>query len=72
MHEIKAKPLAVARMTAEQEQEVIRWFKGFQATIRKYKIRRKDIMNFDEAGFRVGCPKGQYPLVPLNILEVCS
>jgi hypothetical protein len=37
---------------------------------RKYKISRKDIWNFDEIGFRVGCPKGQEVYVPLEIKEV--
>jgi hypothetical protein len=71
LHKIKAKPLAVVRLTAQKEQEVIHWFQGYRATIKKYGIRRKNIVNFDEAGFRVGCPKGQYLLVPLDILEVC-
>jgi hypothetical protein len=29
-------------------------------------------VNFDEAGFRVGCPKGQYLLVPTDVLQVSS
>jgi hypothetical protein len=72
LHKIKAKPLAVVRLTAQQEKEVIQWFRGYRATIKKYRIRRRNIVNFDKAGFRVGCPKGQYLLVPLDILEVCS
>jgi hypothetical protein len=59
-------------MTAQQEQEIIQWFREYRITVGKYRIKRRNIMNFDEAGFRVGCPKGQYLLVPLDILEVCS
>ena len=70
LHKIKAKPLAVKQITAQQEQEIIQWFKEYRATIGKYGIKRRNIINFDEAGFRVGCPKGQYLLVPIDILEV--
>ena len=72
LHKIKTKPLAVIHLTAQQEQEIIRWFKEYQATIKKYGIKKRNIVNFDEAGFRVGCPKGQYLLIPTDILEICS
>jgi hypothetical protein len=72
LHKIKAKPLAVVRLTAQQEHEIVQWFKAYQATIKKYGIKRRNIVNFDEAGFHVGCPKGQYLLVPADILEVSS
>ena len=68
MHKIKAKPLAVVCLIAQQEQEIICWFKEYQATIKKYGIKRRNIVNFDKAGFRVGYPKDQYLLVPTNIL----
>jgi len=72
LHKIKTKPLAVIHLTAQQEQEIIQWFKAYQGTIKKYGIKRRNIMNFDEAGFRVGCPKDQYLLVPADVLEVSS
>jgi hypothetical protein len=34
------------------------------------KVRKRNIYNFDEVGFRVGCAKGQWLLVPKDILEV--
>ena len=72
LHKIKAKPLAIVHLTAQQEQEIICWFKEYQTTIKKYGIKRRNIVNFDEAGFRVGCPKGQYLLVPTDVLQVSS
>jgi hypothetical protein len=36
----------------------------------KYQIKKKNIYNFDEAGFRVGCARGEEILVPLDIREV--
>ena len=58
LHMIKSKPLVVVRLTAQDEKEVQQWFKGYRQTIQERKIKRKNIINFDEAGFRVGCAKG--------------
>lgn len=71
LHKIKSKPLAIIRITAQQEEDVRRWFRKYTATLKQYKIMRKNILNFDEAGFRVGCAKGEEILVPLDIHEVC-
>ena len=71
LHKIKAKPLAVARLTAQWEEEVVQWFKAYEATIGEYGIKRRNIVNFDEGGFHVDCSKGQCLLVPFDILEVC-
>jgi hypothetical protein len=70
LHKIKTKPLAVIRFTAQQEQEVKTWFRGYQNTLVELKIKRRNICNFDEAGFRVGYAKGQWILVPEDIYEV--
>ena len=70
LHTITSKPLAAIRLTAQDEKEVQQWFKGYRQTIQEKKIKRKNIINFDEAGFRVGCAKGQKILVPIDILEV--
>jgi hypothetical protein len=56
-------------LTAQQEQDVQKWFKAYTNTLAEYKIRRRNIVNFDEAGFRVGCIKGQYILVLLDVTE---
>jgi hypothetical protein len=71
LHKIKSKPLAVVRLTAQQEKDVIKWFEKYRATLSQYNIKRRNIVNFDEAGFRVGCAKGQWILVPEDIQEVC-
>lgn len=47
-----------------------RWFQAYRETLRKFKIKKKNIYNFDEAGFRVGCARGEEILVPLDIREV--
>ena len=59
---------------AQDKGEVQAQFKGYQDVLAKYKISQKDIWNFDETGFRVGCLKGQQIYMPLDIKEVyyCS
>jgi hypothetical protein len=56
-------------LTAQDEQDVKRWFKKYREMIREYKIKRKNIVNFNEVGFWVGCLKGLYILVPLDVVE---
>jgi hypothetical protein len=70
LHKIKSKPLAAIRITAQQEKDVEAWFKEYRKTLIRYKIQRRNILNFDEAGFRIGCLTGQEILVPEDILEV--
>ena len=70
LHKIKTKPIVVVRVTANDAEEVQKWFKRYRRTLRKYGFEPKDIINFDEAGFRVGCPKGQWILVPEDIKEL--
>ena len=72
LHKIKSKPLAIIQITVQQEENVRKWFRKYTATLKHYKIKRRNIINFDEAGFRVGCAKGQEILVPLDIHEICS
>jgi hypothetical protein len=45
------KPLAVVQLTAQVEQDVQRWFRKYRETLKEYKIKRRNIVNFDEAGF---------------------
>jgi hypothetical protein len=70
LHTIKTKPIAVIRVTAAQISEVEKWFQQYRVQLAKYQIRRKNIYNFDEAGFRVGCARGEEILVPMDIKEV--
>ena len=70
LHKIKTKPIAIVRVTAAQISEVERWFQAYRETLWKFKIKKKNIYNFDEAGFRVGCARGKEILVPLDIREV--
>jgi hypothetical protein len=70
IHKIKTKPIACVRVTAQDKDEVSEWFGKYKEVLKKYKISRKDIWNFDETGFRVGCPKGEEIYVPLEVREV--
>jgi hypothetical protein len=51
LHKIKTKPIARVRITAQVEREVEEWFDRYEEALEKYKIKRKDIHNFDESGF---------------------
>jgi hypothetical protein len=61
-------------MTAQDEKEIEEWFfgkeRGYLATLEKYNIKPKNLYNFDETGFRVGCPRGVEVIVPLDVKEV--
>jgi hypothetical protein len=69
LHKIKTKPIARTRITAQDKQEVKRWFEKYRDALEKYSISRKDIWNF-EIGFRVGCPRGEQIYVPVDVKEV--
>ena len=70
LHKIKAKPIAKIRIEAYNPSEIDDWFKGYWDIIHKYNIKRTYVDNFDESGFRVGCPRGVEVLVPDEVKEV--
>jgi hypothetical protein len=51
---IKTKAIARVRVSAADVEEVKEWFHGFRTYCEKYDIKAGDVLNFDEAGFRVG------------------
>ena len=70
---IKSKPLAVDCFTATQEKDVKAWFSDYKQILKTLPIKnKKNIINFDGAGFRVGCKKGYKLIVPDNISTVCT
>jgi hypothetical protein len=48
----------------------LQWFVKYKEVVKKHEISRKDIWNFDETGFRIGCPTGEEIYVPLDVKEV--
>ena len=70
LHKIKTKPIARVRITAQDQEEVRQWFRRYREVLREYKISRGNVWNFDETGFRVGCPKGKEIYIPLDVKEV--
>ena len=71
LHTIKSKPLATIRFTAATEDDIQRWFYDYRQVLKELGIiKRRNIINFDEAGFRVGCMKAHKLLVPDDIQEV--
>jgi hypothetical protein len=70
LHKITTKPLAFDRINAQDICTVALWFEEYRAILRKHNIQPKDIWNFDETGFRIGCPKGEQIYVPLEVKQV--
>ena len=70
LHRIKTKPIARIRITAQDKEQVKGWFKEYNTMLQKHNIHRKDIWNFDETGFRIGCPKGQEIYVSEDVKEL--
>lgn len=70
LHKITTKPLAVVQFTAGQEMDIRAWFVGYRQALGALQIKNeKNIVNFDEAGFRVGCMRGHKILAPVDVLE---
>ncbi len=69
---IKTKPIPRVRLTAQDIGAVRKWFRGYKRIVKLYKFKKENTINFDGAGFRIGCPRGEKILVPKEIREVSS
>src|SRR5436305_10807267 len=67
---LKTKPIARVRVSAVDIEEVTKWFKGFTTWCKEHEIGASDILNFDEAGFRVGVAPSEDIVVPAYVKEV--
>ncbi|RFU23572.1 hypothetical protein B7463_g12766, partial [Scytalidium lignicola] len=72
LHKIKTKPIAQKRITAQDLEEVNDWFNRYKIALKKYDIHKHNLYNFNESGFRIGCPKGVEVLVPIELTELYS
>jgi hypothetical protein len=70
LHTIKTKPLTTVRYSAAQATDVREWFEKYRRTLKELNIqKRRNILNFDEAGFRVECMKEQDIIMPDDVRE---
>ena len=67
---LKTKPIALVRVTAADYEEVKDWFHSFQAFCEKINVQPGNIMNFDEASFRVRVAPREEIVVPVYVKEV--
>jgi hypothetical protein len=67
---LKTKAIARVRVTAADVEEVKNWFDGFRTWCIEHNIEPGDVLNFDEAGFRVGVALGEEIVVPAYVKEV--
>lgn len=69
---LKTKAIARVRISAADVEEVKDWFNGFYTWCMEHNIQPRDILNFDEAGFRVGVAPGEEIVVPAYVKEVST
>jgi hypothetical protein len=69
---LKTKAIARVRVTAADVEEVKNWFDGFRTWCEEHDIQPRDVLNFDEAGFRVGVALGEEIVVPTYVKEVST
>ena len=74
VHTIKTKPISSARVEIHDEKTVETWFQKLRDMLAKRNIKKaKNIYNFDESGVRIGCPRGEEVVVPIDVKELyCS
>jgi hypothetical protein len=70
-HTIKTRPIDRVRVSAHNLDDVRSWFREYKDFCEEVGVKKEDIYNFDEVGFRVGVAPGQEVLVPSHIKEVC-
>jgi hypothetical protein len=71
-HTLKTKAIARVRVSAADVEEVKNWFDGFRAWCKEHDIQPRDVLNFNEAGFRVGVALGEEIVVPTYVKEVST
>ena len=67
---LQTKAIARVRVSAVDVEEVKDWFYGFQTQCEEREIKACQVMNFDEAGFRVGVAPREEIVVPAYVQEV--
>jgi len=70
-HTIRTRPIDRVRVSAHNIDDVRSWFQKYKDYCEQIGVKREDVFNFDEVGFRVGVALGQEVLVPSHIKEVC-
>jgi len=67
---LKTKAIAQVRVTAADVEEVKDWFNSFRVRCKERDIQLGDVLNFNEAGFRVSVVLGEEIVVPAYVIEV--
>jgi hypothetical protein len=69
---LKTKAIARVRVSAADVEEVKDWFNGFRTWCMEHNIQPRDVLNFNEAGFRVSVALGEEIVVPAYVKEVST
>ena len=61
------------RFAAAQEKNIKNWFDKYKQVLKSLGTKnRKNVINFDEARFKVGCMKSHKILLPKNVSKVST
>jgi hypothetical protein len=55
LHKQKTKPLYAERKVVYEEEDIIAYFRRFEAAKAEFNIKDENIWNTDETGWRIGC-----------------
>jgi hypothetical protein len=69
---LKTKAIARVRVTAADVEEVKDWFDGFRTWCEEHNIQPRDVLNFNEGGFRVSVAPSEEIVVPTYVKEVST
>jgi hypothetical protein len=67
---LKTKPIAQVRVSAADLEEVREWFYSFWTWCEEHSIQPRDVLNFNEARFRVRVASREEIVVPAYVKEV--
>ena len=64
---LQTKPIVRVHISAADVEEVKDWFYGFRTWCEEHDIKASDVLNFDEASFRVGVAPREEIVVPTYV-----
>ena len=62
-----SKPIDSKRKAAQGKYNIEHWFTMYKEKVKEYKVTPDRIWNFDETGFRIGCPAGIHIYTPKDV-----
>ncbi len=71
LHTVHTKPITYERVESHTEKNIEEWFEELREVQAKYGIvKPKRVMNIDESGARIACPRSEEVVVPIACKEL--